>query len=130
MKHGILDLRVLAQWFFYPVTQMLEHHHIGIIPTARFEARFLTRVGVWSAVIPLLLLTQPQAQHHGQNLKVVAKVAGVILSLDVNVMENVKSLILIAKVIETVTTKVGVRLKLEYVFAKNLTNVFMLLNAN
>ena len=59
-----------------------------------------------------------------------AKVAGVTMNLDANARENVKSLILIAKVIETVTTKVGVRLKLEYVFAKNLTNVFMLLNAN
>ena len=56
-----------------------------------------------------------------------AKVAGVILNLDVNARENVKSLILIAKVIKT---KVGVSIKLEYVFAKNLTNVFMLLNAN
>lgn len=111
---------------------MLEHRHIGIIPTARFEARFLTRVGVWSAAIPLLLWAQPppQAQHHVEIQKVVAKVAGVILNLDVNGRENVKSLILIAKGIETVTTKVGVSVKWEYVFAKNLTNAFMLLNAN
>ena len=109
---------------------MLEHRHIGIIPTARFEARFLTRVGVWSAAIPLLLWAPAQAQHHVEIQKIVAKVAGVILNLDVNGRENVKSLILIAKGIETVTTKVGVSVKWEYVFAKNLTNAFMLLNAN
>ena len=68
--------------------------------------------------------------HVEMGICLVAKVAGVTLHLDANVRENVKSLILIAKGIETVTTKVGVRLKLEYVFAKNLTNVFMLLNAN
>ena len=97
---------------------MLEHRHIGIILTARFEARFLTRVGVWSAAIPLLLWAPPQAQHHVEIQKIVAKVAGVILNLDVNGRENVKSLILIAKGIETVTTKVGVSVKWEYVFAK------------
>ena len=58
-----------------------------------------------------------------------AKVAGVTLYLDANVRENVKSLILIAKIIKIVTTKVGVRRKLNYVFAKNLTNVFMVLHA-
>ena len=60
----------------------------------------------------------------------VAKVACVTLHLDANARENVKSLILIAKVIETVTIKVGVMVKLDYVFAKSLTNVFLLQNAN
>ena len=58
-----------------------------------------------------------------------AKVAGVTLHLDANARENVKSLILLANVITTVTTKVGVRRKLDYVFAKILTNVFMVLYA-
>ena len=47
----------------------------------------------------------------------------------VNVHTNVKSIILFAKIIDTVTTKVGVRRKLNYVFAKILTNVFMVLHA-
>ena len=58
-----------------------------------------------------------------------AKVAFVTLNLDANARENVKSLILIAKIITTVTRKVGVRRKLNYVFAKILTNVFMVLYA-
>ena len=36
----------------------------------------------------------------------------------------------LAKIIKTVTRKVGVNLKLDYVFAKNLINVFMVLYAN
>jgi hypothetical protein len=59
----------------------------------------------------------------------VAKVAGVTMNLDANARENVKSLILVAKIIMTVTRKVGVRRKLNYVFAKILTNVFMVLYA-
>ena len=58
-----------------------------------------------------------------------AKVAGVTMNLDANARENVKSLILVAKIIMTVTRKVGVRRKLNYVFAKILTNVFMVLYA-
>ena len=54
----------------------------------------------------------------------VAKVAGVTLDLDANARKTVKSLILVAKIIETVTAKVGVTRKLNYVFAKNQTNVF------
>jgi hypothetical protein len=67
--------------------------------------------------------------HHVEVIKSVAKMAGVTLNMDANARENVKSLILIAKIIETVTTKVGVRRKLNYVFAKILTNVFMVLHA-
>ena len=59
----------------------------------------------------------------------VAKVACVTLHLDANARENVKSLILLANIMTTVTTKVGVRRKLDYVFAKILTNVFMVLYA-
>ena len=55
--------------------------------------------------------------------------AGVIPNLDVNARENVKSLILLANIIMTVTTKAGVRRKLDYVFAKIVTNVFMVLYA-
>ena len=68
-------------------------------------------------------------RHVEMGIYLVAKVAGVTLHLDANVRENVKSLILVAKIIETVTTKVGVRRKLNYVFAKNQTNVFMVLHA-
>ena len=60
----------------------------------------------------------------------VAKVACVTLHLDANARENVKSLILLANIMMTVTTKAGVRRKLDYVFAKILTNVFMVLYAN
>ena len=59
----------------------------------------------------------------------VAKVACVTLHLDANARENVKSLILLANSIMTAATKVGVRRKLDYVFAKILTNVFMVLYA-
>ena len=67
--------------------------------------------------------------HVEMGICLVAKVAGVTLHLDANVRENVKSLILLANVIATVTTKVGVRRKLDIVFAKILTNVFMVLHA-
>ena len=59
----------------------------------------------------------------------VAKVACVTLHLDANARENVKSLILLANIITTVTTKAGVRRKPDYAFAKILTNVFMVLHA-
>ena len=59
-----------------------------------------------------------------------AKVAGVTLNLDANARKTVKSLILVAKIIETVTTKVGVIRKLNYVFAKNQTNVSMVLHVD
>ena len=60
----------------------------------------------------------------------VAKVAGVTLNMDANARKNVKSLINLAAIIKTVTTKAGVRRKLNFVFAKNLTtNVFMVLYA-
>ena len=48
---------------------------------------------------------------------------------NVNARKNVQCLIFLAKFIETVTTKVGVRRKLNCVFAKILTNVFMVLYA-
>ena len=56
--------------------------------------------------------------------------AGVTLNMDANARGNVQCLILLANFIKTVTTKVGVRRKLNYVFAKILTNVFKVLNAN
>ena len=49
--------------------------------------------------------------------------------MDANARENVKCLILFAKIIKNVTTEVFVRIKLNYVFAKILTNVSMVLNA-
>ena len=67
--------------------------------------------------------------HVEMGICLVAKVAGVTLHLDANVRENVKSLILLANVIMTVTTKAGVRRKLDYAFAKIVTNVFMVLYA-
>ena len=68
-------------------------------------------------------------RHVEMGIYLVAKVAGVTLHLDANARENVKSLILLANIITTVTTKVGVRRKLDYVFAKNQTNVSMVLHA-
>ena len=68
-------------------------------------------------------------RHVEMGIYLVAKVAGVTLHLDANARGNVKSLILLANVIMTVTTKVGVRRKLDYVFAKNQANVSMVLHA-
>ena len=59
-----------------------------------------------------------------------AKAAGVTLDLDANARKTVKSLILVAKIFETVTTKVGVIRKLNYVFAKNQTNVSLVLHVD
>ena len=49
---------------------------------------------------------------------------------NVNARENVKCLMSLAKIIKSVTRKVGANLKLDYVLAKNLINVFMVLYAN